>query len=229
MQPLNGAYKRVERAGKHLTNLNRRVNIAQQAIIDSVVLQRKPQKFQLSDGRVVNGVLGSVTFPLNAPIPPIINILIGETIYNLRAALDYLIYDLARLDSGKVINGTQFPIEDVVKRFKGRRNTFLKGLSDEHVAAVEGLQPCHGCHWTKILRDISNPDKHRHLTFVRHPINISLSEGSTEAIIAGKAVDVKKDIYAQIAFSDGMPVVETLNKLKVEITKTLDAFKPEFK
>lgn len=229
MQFLDGAYQRVGRAGKHLTNLNRRVNTVRQTIVDGVVFERKPQKFQLPNGRIVNGVLGSATFPINFPIPPIINILIGETIYNLRAALDYLIYDLAILDSGQVIDGTQFPIDDTVEGFKGRRKNFLKGLSDKHIAAIERLQPCYGCNWTKDIRVLSNPDKHRHLTVIRHPVNISLTEGSTEAIIAGQTVDVKKDISINIAFSNGMPVVETLKRLKLEITKTLDAFTPEFK
>ena len=162
MQFLDGAYQRVGRASKHLTNLNRRVNTVRQSIDEVVLLERKPQKFQLPNGRIVNGVLGSVSFPINAPIPPIISILIGETIYNLRASLDYLIYDLAILDSGQVTDGTQFPIDDTVKAFEKRRNNFLKGLSDEHVAAIERLQPCYGCNWTKVLRVISK----RSLTYL---------------------------------------------------------------
>ena len=139
MQPLDGAYQRLTRAGKHLTNLNRKVNIVCQEIVDDVSLERKQRKILLHNGRIVNGVLGSVAFPLNPQIPPIISILIGEVIYNLRAALDYLIYDLAWLESGRVIDGTQFPIEDTVKGFSRRRNTFLKGLRDKHIAAVETM------------------------------------------------------------------------------------------
>jgi hypothetical protein len=45
------------------------------------------------------------------PIPEEISIVVGEICYNLRAALDYLVYELARLDSGCIQNGTQFPIE----------------------------------------------------------------------------------------------------------------------
>ena len=50
-------------------------------------------------------------------IPAMLGILIGETIYNLRAILDYLVYELAILDSGQIQKGTQFPIEDTESEF----------------------------------------------------------------------------------------------------------------
>src|SRR5204863_4438007 len=86
-----------------------------------------------------------------------------EMIYNLRAALDYVVFEPARFDSGQTQNGTQFPIEDKPEGFKGRQKTYLKGLTDPHVALVEEYQPCQGCNWTATLRDLSNPDKHREL------------------------------------------------------------------
>ncbi len=105
MHPLDGAYQRVRRAGIHLTNLNRRTRIICQTKSDGVVIERKPQTFLLPNGRRVKGVLGKATFTIE-PMSPIISILIGETIYNLRSALDYLVYDLAQLDAQKVIKGT---------------------------------------------------------------------------------------------------------------------------
>jgi hypothetical protein len=72
---------------------------------------------------------------------------------------------LARLDTGKPQDGTQFPIEDKPKAFKHRQKRgSLKGLNERHVAKIEALQPYNGCDWTKTLRDISNPDKHRNIT-----------------------------------------------------------------
>ncbi|MCH8188130.1 MAG: hypothetical protein IIB66_05415, partial [Proteobacteria bacterium] len=122
--------------------------------------------------------MGSATFPIE-PVPHIIKILVGEITYNLRAALDYLVYELARLDSGEVKNGTQFPIEDTEDGFKRKRNAFLKGVSDKHVAIIESLQPYSGCDWTRILRDLSNPDKHRQLTISKSSVVYSIPQGST--------------------------------------------------
>jgi hypothetical protein len=41
------------------------------------------------------------------------------------------------------------------------REVGLKGINPLHMAAIERLQPYKGCGWTKMLRDLSNPDKHR--------------------------------------------------------------------
>ena len=44
----------------------------------------------------------------------------GETIYNLRSALDYLVYVLARAGKPSNVRDTQFPIEDTMDNFAGR-------------------------------------------------------------------------------------------------------------
>ena len=85
------------------------------------------------------------------PVPHALSILVGEIIYNLRAAIDYLIYELAFVDSKKIQHGTQFPIEDTEGDVMGRcdekrrRGVFLRGLTDQHRAAIKRLQPCDGC------------------------------------------------------------------------------------
>src|SRR5436309_1128025 len=80
---LDDAYLRVDRAQHHMVDLEHR-------------LRRFSKRTNLV---------------LSPTVPPICSILIGETIYNQRAALDYLIYELALLDSGRIQDGTQFPIE----------------------------------------------------------------------------------------------------------------------
>jgi len=228
MQSLDGAYQRVKRARIHLANLKKRIKVFRQVIYDSIVINRKPALFQLPDGRKVKGVLGSAHFRLEKS-PYIITILVGETIYNLRAALDYLVYELAQLDSNQIVEKTQFPIEDSKEVFKGRRKNYLKGVSDKHITIIKGLQPCYGCQWTKVLREISNPDKHRELTIIQRGVGLNIVPGgSTEVIIAGKPVEVKDSVSIDIAFSDGTPIIETLEQLKLEIAKTLDTFKSEF-
>jgi hypothetical protein len=84
-----------------------------------------------------------------------IGIRIGEVCYNLRSALDYLIFELAKLDSCAEQSGTQFPIIDAKEDFEGRGKriflkegiNLLKGINLAHVAAIEQLQPCNGCQW----------------------------------------------------------------------------------
>jgi hypothetical protein len=102
------------------------------------------------------------------------SITIGETIYNLRSALDYIVYDLACLVAGKHVGGTQFPIEEseagFVSRMKGvdakgeSVGHFLKGVPAGAIRLIAQLQPYAGCTWTRDLRELSNPDKHRRLS-----------------------------------------------------------------
>ena len=166
-----------------------------------------------------------------------LGILIGEAIYNLRAALDYLIYELAFFDSGSIQKGTQFPIEDTEKRWNiaaygsSKRRPLLEGLNKGHKTAIKGLQPCCGCEWTGTLRRISNPDKHRTLTVVRPQKGIWFGEtmGGTPHVLStsSESVDVDIEVTFQVQFDDGTPVIETLEVLHSKVTSVLDSFKPE--
>jgi hypothetical protein len=145
----------------------------------------------------------------------------------LRKALDYLVYELACLDSKSIVEKTQFVIVDSEEQFK-RQQWHLRGLTGEHIAMFERLQPYNGCHWTKLIETLSNPDKHETLTAVRHFTGINLSASNTEAILAGRNVNVDSYASIQITFYKGSPVIESLEQLVLDVTQTRDAFKPEF-
>ena len=236
MQALDGTYQRVNRAKIHLANLKKRDRNLRRGIKSNIVVNSEPAKLFLPGGRqrfIAKGFLH-----LEAEkMPEIIAILVGEVIYNLRASLDYLIYELACFDSGQIVEGTQFPIETSVQGFNRRigrlddrrKGIFLRGVSDEHIAIIKDLQPCNGCQWTKILQSISNPDKHRELTLIHRGVRYNIPDGSTEAIIDGSPVNMNDGISINVAFKDGLPIIETLEQLHSEITKVLDLFKSEFK
>jgi hypothetical protein len=127
---LDGAYARLDRVREHLTDLEVREKAILHPQIANIVAE--------TDLNTVKDFV--ITDPL-ADLPQRFSILIGETIYNLRAALDYLVFDLAILDSGGPRKGTQFPIDDTKDVFTGHRGRFLKGLSTKHIAQIEALQP----------------------------------------------------------------------------------------
>jgi hypothetical protein len=183
-------------------------------------------------------------------IPPALGILVGETAYNLRAALDYLVYELAILDSGSVQEGTQFPIEDSENDEKWKRHPRLVGLSGTHVTAIERLQPHDGREanlWLRHLRDISNSDKHRLCAVVIETITGNLSwrfslPGSFQDVgpddLVGPAeaddgtpleVHVYGKVTSVVTLPDGTPIIETLHQLLGGVRGILEAFKPEFK
>ena len=95
--------------------------------------------------------------PLYFPEPsPILPLAVSDAIHNLRAALDYLVYELALHDSRAVQEGTQLPLECVKSGkapggndigFDAVKSRFLKGVSTDHREAIERLQPYNGVEW----------------------------------------------------------------------------------
>jgi hypothetical protein len=226
---LDGAFERVNRAGEHLSDLHARLEAFRQEHENSVVAQFKTEPPY--DIEIVSSVSASIRIP----------ILIGEICYHLRSALDYLIFELAKLDTGVPQDNTQFPIEDTEKCFERNSKRRLRGLNPSHKARIESLQPYAGCDWTKTLREISNPDKHREVaSIVIRAVGSAytpLDEGFASSPVpirraphpvAGE-MDMKLDYTATIRFRDGPLIVESLEEIKSEVANTLTLFKAQFK
>jgi hypothetical protein len=158
-------------------------------------------------------------------------ILVGEIAYNLRSALDYLVFELARLDTGIEQSGTQFPLEDTPEGFqRNLKRGRLIGLNAAHIAAIEGM-----------LRDLSNPDKHRHLIKasgeVGFTVHSSLEKDLSSIVgyeryadhpVPGQPpVKVKVHLTANHTFDDGSPVIESIEEIEMRIGNALGNFKPD--
>jgi hypothetical protein len=231
MEIFYGSGLRLARAREHLADLKARINVFRQEYKDGFAFDFDPDT-----QRLTLGAQNETGKPW-----PMFSVLVGEVTYNLRAALDYFIYELAAIDSGMIQDGTQFPIEDTPEGFKRRRATFLKGVSDEHVALIDRLQPHAGCHWTKRLASLSNPDKHRQLAVLDNLSEASAvirkgTPGSFSSVKGGRVfqartgpnpvdVHVDFDISIRVAFRDETGVVETLDELQNEVAAVLQQFK----
>jgi hypothetical protein len=224
MEPsLDNAHARVRRAQNHLTRFKRERTLFfkkmhnMTAHIDmDLGLAYDP------DGESI------VTGYSPRLIPEIFSVLVGETVYNLRSALDYLVYELAFLDSRNIQKGTQFPIEDSPAGWKSH-SRWLKGVSACHKTIIKRLQPFSGCSWTKILREVSNPDKHKTLTIV-NPYSIATYHPRYQTTPSPPyyPMEMDVDITSDITFEDGLPVIETLQELKLQVANVLVVFNSEF-
>ena len=219
MHPLDHAVARVNRAEEHLADLIRRT-----ALPGGAFDPHKPAK--------------------QIPLVSMASILVGEVCYNLRAALDYLVFELAKLDSGAEQKQTQFPIADDASKFNDQSHR-LKGLTRSHVSAIEALQPYKGCEWTRRLRDWSNPDKHRTLVPVQTEYELTVHvvdqqrlsdfKNMPGAIYAkverdGTEVYVKLRLGTAVQFADdGSPVIQPLEEILTRVARTLEQFRPDFK
>jgi hypothetical protein len=214
---LDNAYARVRRAEHHLSKLK-----SESPGILSVVSG-------WAEGQQDLAVLNLPIEKGITSLPPSFGIRVGEAIYNLRAALDYLVYELAILDSGIVQHGTQFPIEDSKSGWQRKRPQYLVGISAKHQGAIELLQPYKGCNWTKTLRGLSNPDKHKTLTIIRlGPLITNTNVFSGSGIVTAPPMKVYRQFSFDIVFDDGSRVIETLQELQSNIASVLDGFNPEF-
>jgi hypothetical protein len=231
--PLDSALQRVKRTEKHLADLDAEIVSFQEA-------QGQFRWHELNEEQIAeHWAQAEKTLP-----PDIISVLIGEIAYNLRVALDYLVYGLAAIDSGSIQNGTQFPIEDDPEVFRGRQTgkhpvtgrpvaRYLIGINIAHVALIEKLQPYNGCDWTKLLRTLSNPDKHRYPAVIIRPSRMRMRG---RHVITQTGPDtfnhemIMEDAWSEVhvVFHDGTPIVETLQTLKSQVTDTLKLFESDF-
>lgn len=119
MHPLDGAYARLARAEEHLQELES-INdglVSELCNVGVEVLDKEIKQFP--EATRTGSELIKFAFDQTATPPTLrIQVLVGETIYNLRAALDYFVYQLAILNSGRVQHYTQFPIERTPSKFR---------------------------------------------------------------------------------------------------------------
>jgi hypothetical protein len=231
-QPLDDCFARVDRAGEHLAEFERALGKIREQQAYSI-----PLNFNPAPPHEWVRAPPTQTF-YGAPL----GIIVGEICYNLRTALDYLVFQLAKLDSGIEQKGTQFPIMDSHQVFAGNEGkSRLKGVSAAHIAMIERLQPYNGVGWTKALRETSNPDKHRELVAHNgtnrihvwppwHPgFDALVGCYSREATHPVRGVvEMKVHVAIEVAFDDGSLVREMMQEIKTGVAKTLTDFKPEF-
>jgi hypothetical protein len=154
-------------------------------------------------------------------------ILMGEFASCLRNALNYATCTLAEQDSGRLGRRVQFPIEDSSDGFMGRRNSYLKGVRDEHLALFEKLQPYNAGNEFKLLREFTNDYRHRELIRVEKvfqrpgrfvcPPKIERHPTFT--------VEVREFTFA-VSLPDGSAFVETLEDIKRRVVAAIKEFKP---
>jgi hypothetical protein len=238
--PLDDAKLRFARADFHLTEADRVVKAFARICEDYIVAS--------DDGK-------TMTWPRGWPDVPVeLMVVIGDAVHNLRASLDYLIYELAINDSGVVQQNTQFLIEyvksdpdDPKRGFDARSKKCLKGLSQAHIDAIEMAQPYKGVAWTKALARISNEDKHKKLALLSHKgrhIMASMRHhpfgkypGELKLGSDGKPFhdrfDIEFDAYHTIGVAGSDPsepsIMKTLRAIQSGVSHTISAFDGEFK
>jgi hypothetical protein len=149
---------RVSRAGEKLSDLKLEINLARQDALQVAAEQPDYEAMQMP--------LEKFSYPLWDEG----RMLISEFAFHARVALDYVVFALARRDTGTEQEGTQFPINESPEAFarNGKRGGCLQHLTVEHRAMIERFQPYQGfrLHCLRTLHKLSNSDKHRYLAHI---------------------------------------------------------------
>ena len=104
----------------------------------------------------------------------------GEILYNLRSAMDHLVWQLVLANGEEPTQVNQFPILDEEMEWADRTTKSLKGVADDDKKRIRYLQPFNpflalpiggesppcDAQVFRTLRDLCNVDKHRHLNLI---------------------------------------------------------------
>ena len=109
------------------------------------------------------------------PIVPIeYSVRLGEIVYNLRSALDQLVWQLVQANYKTPGRHNEFPILDDESRFNTAERSKLKGISQEALDNIREMQPfCENDKWSalKTLHSLCNTDKHRSVIFPYYTVD----------------------------------------------------------
>lgn len=221
-----GATLRLIRAANHLDEIRR---VTQQYRDD----HPHPVRIFVAKDRAESESFAPTFDWSSSGTPPALDvaILVGEFSYNLRAALDYIVHQLAKL-AGAGYRMRYFPIETKPLKWKERRKTWLEGIPDDHVEIVCRYQPFNGAHWLEVLKGINNSDKHEGL-----PVVISQFTGplfiSREQLVEVPGDDDRLELpqpdqTIEFLLTNDLPLEPTLHILLFEMSKLLDDFRPIF-
>ncbi|MEX0833417.1 MAG: hypothetical protein WD276_06035 [Actinomycetota bacterium] len=151
--PLDGPWEKVERAEKHVADL--------QAEIQSWHDSEPYRLFAYDDPESGDKIFA---VHVRAYPPARWGAMLGDVVHNLRAALDLLVYELLRKHDVEPTIQHAFPISDSAKEFESGGLRKVKGVGDEAVQLLKAIKPYRGGNdalWE--LHQLDRRDKHRFL------------------------------------------------------------------
>lgn len=165
---------------RHHSQLNSSWAKLRQGHLHRSRLNRAIDNFSRSQLRLIRDYIkpdtGERVYQLEAPLddpPARVLPIIGDALFNYRAALDHLMWALVIISEDKPDNQTQFPIFKDKTAFDDHRQggRMLKGVNPLIRQIIECYQPYHNAYgyegellWE--LSRLNNIDKHRHLHVV---------------------------------------------------------------
>jgi len=223
--PLEGAKLKIERANTHIEELTH-------LVAGYCSTQKYTTTFDLDpDGQ------RSLKAKIQAePIPAMLSIIAGETLYQLRSALDHVMCALAIQNGATNITHTYFPTGADVQNFETQAKEKIKLLSPEARAMVASLEPFNGGkgYGLRLLNSINLVDKHQGLIAIASGVFSTsasfrmLPTLGVNVIEAPKFHDVTKDEIVIIRVPGGVTEMDGDLNISMDIALSeVDALKSQ--
>jgi hypothetical protein len=245
--PLDGARAKVERAIQHINKFSQ--DAAPFEVWNHIVrAEADPQAGVMR--------LYAVQIGGREPPPNYLVLLAGEIAYQLRSALDHVIYLLAKKAPDR---RRQFPIFKERKEYIARAPSMIEGVSAHANALIETYQPYHGIPADQdslwMLQDLNNTDKHRLIPtcfIVGDHLRVFFPDGTQSDFtylfpgsvlkdgtmlchfrLPDLEVQMKAQLFCSIAFeqiggAQNQAVVPILAKMASNVGWIVESFAPEF-
>ena len=147
--------------------------------------------------------LARIQLEFHGPTPTLplaYSIYLGEIAYNLRSALDHLIWQLALANYKLPTRSNEFPIFSDKQKYKSAAKRKLVGVSNESIAAIALMQPfLNDPKWLPLeaLQSFSNFDKHRTLHLLQVRWDLLVDNESDQNVTVGFSVPMDQEFEVQ--------------------------------
>ncbi len=223
MSALHQSKLRIDRAEEKLTDLKLAIKLASK---DALQVAAEQADFDAAEPPIQEF---SRQLWEEAPL------LVSEFALHARVALDYVVFALARKNTGIEQKGTQFPINDFPEEFERnrRKGGCLEHVAAEHITTIERFQPYKGfrLECLSLLHALSNRDKHRqfvHLSFMSLGHNDpNLQTSPPFAASAGEMEVNLGRTYHVLLYEGGFEigdVLETLAEILAKVREIVEHF-----
>ena len=150
-------------------------------------------------------------------------VLVAQIAENLRAALDYTVFQLSKLNEPSLNErAPAFVIADSRQDFENNAKAGLRYLTTEQVNLIEQMQPYNGNVTLSLVRDVTNPAKHRHLLQMLDLTSLDVyldsfdkQSGEYRECFAYPAGDGKHAIFARYREQPRLRLLEKYNAFEV--------------
>lgn len=198
---LKQVISKVERAKRHIADLDREIKVFLDANPYRVGTKRNP------DTRQLIYYVTSVD-----PTPECLPMIAGDAIQNLMSALDHLAYQIVCSDTNDLPpnpNWIYFPIADTAEKYEAKKQGKIEGAQKETFDAFDALKPYKGGNdllW--VLYRLNNIEKHRLLITVGSMFQ-SVNLGAHISTMMSKLIATQPD---NPMFGEKFPIIDAFFK-----------------